>query len=302
MVDIEVYSKTKQKLRQPAAEWLPSTPFLMGVSGPSMSGKGVLVQNNIMNPELYHGEKGDPVFDEVHYWTGSAKLDVNLEKLKRWTEDVLKQDPDKNPAIHDGFKPAEVREVIERQRKAVRKARRESKRVPQMLFVVDDLADDKRTMGCGLIRELMLRGRHSMISTILSTQKMRAIDHACRLQFTALAQFAVRSIKDWEVIMEEFTAAIDPKVLQEMYNIATSDPIRLLVHGYEEQQVLQKLQVRAQGALLSQVHGRSRSPALHLEFGKESDEPLERPDAGQTLLCHRLAESRDSSEVYASLL
>ena len=130
---------------------------------------------------------------------------------------------------------------------------------------------------------------------------MRSIDHACRLQFTALAQFAVRSLKDWEVIMEEYTAAIDPKVLQEMYNIATSDPIRLPVHGYEEQQVLQKLQVRAQG-LLSQTHGRSRSPTLHLELGEESDEPLERPDAGQTLLCHRLAESRDSSEVYASLL
>ena len=79
-----------------------------------MAGKGVLIQNIIMNPNLYHDEKGDPVFDEIHYWTGSAKLDVNLEKLKRWTEDVLKQDPEKNPAIHDGFNPAEVREVIER--------------------------------------------------------------------------------------------------------------------------------------------------------------------------------------------
>ena len=92
-----------------------------------------------------------------------------------------------------------------------------------MLFVVDDLADDKRTMGCQLIRELMLRGRHSMISTILSTQKMRAIDSACRLQFSAIAQFRVRSLKDWEVIKEEFTAAIDPKVLEEMYQLATSD-------------------------------------------------------------------------------
>ena len=80
-----------------------------------------------------------------------------------------------------------------------------------MLFVVDDLADDKRSMGCGLTRELMLRGRHSMISTILSTQKVRCIDSACRLQMTCLAQFAVRSMKDWEVIMEEFTASIDPK-------------------------------------------------------------------------------------------
>ena len=60
-----------------------------------MSGKGVLIQNLIMNPALYHDEKGDPVFDEIHYWTGSAKLDINLEKLKRWTEDVLHQDPEK---------------------------------------------------------------------------------------------------------------------------------------------------------------------------------------------------------------
>ena len=83
MVEIEVYSKKKDKLRQPAADWLPSTPFLMSVSGPSMSGKGVFVQNIIMNPALYHDQKGDPVFDEIHYWTGSAKLDVNLEKTQK---------------------------------------------------------------------------------------------------------------------------------------------------------------------------------------------------------------------------
>ena len=67
-----------------------------------------------------------------------------------------------------------------------------------------------------------------MISTILSTQKMRSIDHACRLHFTALAQFAVRSVKDWKVIKEEFTAAIDPKALQQMYDLATSDPYGFL--------------------------------------------------------------------------
>ena len=96
MVDIEVYTKKKDKLRQPATEWLPSTPFIMGVSGPSMSGKGVFVQNIIMYPNLYHDKKGDSVFDELHIWTGSAKLDVNLEKVKRWTEDVPKQDPNRN--------------------------------------------------------------------------------------------------------------------------------------------------------------------------------------------------------------
>ena len=58
--------------------------------------------------------------------------------------------------------------------------------------------------------------------------KMRAIDSACRLQFTALAQFAVRSMKDWEVIKEEFTAAVRPEVLQQMYDIAVSDKFGFL--------------------------------------------------------------------------
>ena len=82
MVDIVPYPTKKQKLRRPAAEWLPTTPFLMGISGPSMSGKGILIQSLIMRPELYHDEKGDSVWDEIHYWTGSAKLDVNLDRLK----------------------------------------------------------------------------------------------------------------------------------------------------------------------------------------------------------------------------
>ena len=97
-----------------------------------------------------------------------------------------------------------------------------------MLFVVHDLADDKRAMGCALIRELMLRSRHSWIPSVLNTQKMCAIDHACRLQFTATAQYAVRSFKGWEVIMEEISAASPPNTLQSMYDLATSDPYGFL--------------------------------------------------------------------------
>ena len=150
-------------------------------------------------------------------------FDINLDKLKRWTEEVLHMDPDKNPVIHYVFKPCEVREVIEMQRKAVKKAHRESTGIPQLLFVIDVLADDRRTTGCGLIRELMLRGSHSCNSTILSTQKMRAIDHACRLQCTAIAQFAVRSLKDYEVVEEELSMSIGRNNLKAMYDLATSD-------------------------------------------------------------------------------
>ena len=82
MVDLEVYNKTKQKSRQPASSFLPSTPFLMIVAAPSMGGKTVLWTNLLQNKALYHTDKGEPVFDEVHVWTGSAREDVALEHFK----------------------------------------------------------------------------------------------------------------------------------------------------------------------------------------------------------------------------
>ena len=130
MVDIEVYSKSKSKSRQPAADWLCKLPALLACSGPSMSGKGVLIQNLIMNPNLYHDEKGDPCFDEIHYWSGSAKLDINLDKVRRYCEDVLNMDQATNPCLHDGFNEVEVKEIIQRQKKSVRKSRREQKTAP----------------------------------------------------------------------------------------------------------------------------------------------------------------------------
>ena len=132
----------------------------------------MLRTNLLQIKSLYHADKGESCFDEVHVWTGSAREDVALEPSKKWAEDELHMDPEKNPAVHD-WDPELMRSIIDRQRKKVRKARKEGKRVPQMAMVCDDLADSKSAMGSGLLKELMMRGRHSWISTILSTQKLR---------------------------------------------------------------------------------------------------------------------------------
>ena len=95
MVDLHFYDKSKQKSRQPAAEWLPSTPMLCILAAPSMGGKTVLWANMCMNPELYWTNRGEPIFDEVHVWTGSAREDVALNPLKKWAEDVLHMGPGK---------------------------------------------------------------------------------------------------------------------------------------------------------------------------------------------------------------
>ena len=62
---------------------------------------------------------------------------------------------------------------------------------------------------------------------------MRTIAHACRLQFTAIVQFDVRHLKDWEATMEEFTASNPQKSLQAMYILVTSDPIWFSHHELE---------------------------------------------------------------------
>ena len=103
--------------------------------------------------------------------------------------------------------------------------------------MIDDLADDKRAMGCALIRSLLMKGRRCFVSSLLSTQKWRAVDLACRMQFTGIFQFAVRSARGWEAVKEESDNSVDPKVLQEMYDVATSDPygflfINLQQHRY----------------------------------------------------------------------
>ena len=130
--------------------------------------------------------------------------------------------------MHSGLIESECREIMARQQKAVRKARRESKYIPTMLFVLDDMADDRKTMGCQLVRELLMKGRHSYINTALSSQKWRALNLDCRMQLTGLAVFRCRSARDWDAIKEENSGAIDPHILQEMYELAISDPYGFL--------------------------------------------------------------------------
>ena len=56
MVDIKPIKTQSYDWKQPKAEFLPPCPHGKWIiSGPSGTGKGVLVQNMILNPDLYRG-------------------------------------------------------------------------------------------------------------------------------------------------------------------------------------------------------------------------------------------------------
>ena len=79
-----------------------------------------------------------------------------------------------------------------------------------------------------MLHALFTRGRHSGISTIVSTQKFTALHPIIRVNATELFVFRLRNYKDLETFIEEVSALIDKKSLMEIYNLATNEPYSFL--------------------------------------------------------------------------
>ena len=67
-----------------------------------------------------------------------------------------------------------------------------------------------------------------MISTIVSTQKYRAISNIIRVNATNLYVFRLRNGGDLEALIDELNALTDKKTLLQLYNMATSEPYSFL--------------------------------------------------------------------------
>jgi hypothetical protein len=96
--------------------------------------------------------------------------------------------------------------------------------------VVDDFADDVRfSRNSKLLHALFTRGRHSQISTIVSTQKFTAISTLIRVNASELYVFRLRNYLDLQTFLDELGAIAGSKqILLEMYKEATSTPYSFL--------------------------------------------------------------------------
>ena len=98
-----------------------------------------------------------------------------------------------------------------------------------MLIIVDDFADDPSfSRNSKLLHSLFTRGRHSMISTIVATQKFSAIHPIIRTNATELYVYRLRNYRDLESFIEELSALYDKKTLLKLYERATDAPYSFL--------------------------------------------------------------------------
>ena len=132
---------------------------------------------------------------------------------------------------YDTYDPESLDKIIDNQKKIVeyQKKQKDTKHVFQILIIVDDFADDPSfSRNSKLLHSLFTRGRHSGISTIVSTQKFAAIHPIIRVNATELIVFRLRNYQDTSMFIDELGGLVDKKTLLEIYKTATEQPYSFL--------------------------------------------------------------------------
>ena len=230
-----VPKKTKEyAVQQPDHDILPSLPCRMALLGPSGSGKTILLQSLLTDLFTHRGRS---VFSRIYIWSPSVLVDSAWEPVIKLCKE-MGQDEEKEPFMFQTYDPNDLERVISVQKEVVARCKQmKMKKCYQIAIVIDDFADTPAfTRQERLIWELFFRGRHAMISTIISTQKWKAISPAIRSQCTALFVFRLRSQQELDAFAEEVSALVDKKTVMRYYREATEEPFSFLYCRLEAKQ------------------------------------------------------------------
>jgi len=215
---IQPYKHTEFSNKQSTFEHVPKLPMRAMIVGPSGSGKTILLQNMILN--IYRN-----CFERIYIFSPSVDIDHSWNPVKEYIKKEIKPS-DKEKCLFDSYEPEELHKIITKQHKVTEYMKSQGKtKLFQILIVIDDWADDPQfTRNSKLLHQLYIRGRHICCSTITSTQVYKAISPIVRKNMTQLFIYRLRNQADLLAIIEEVSAVHNPKVLHELYAVATRDP------------------------------------------------------------------------------
>ena len=100
------------EFKQSKYDVAPRLPFAQIITGPSGSGKGVLLQSMIL--DIYRN-----VFERIYVWSPSVSVDSNWTPVRRYIQDELKVDLEKEKCFFDEYIPEELEKVIKQQHKVI---------------------------------------------------------------------------------------------------------------------------------------------------------------------------------------
>ena len=216
--EIKPIQTIEYESKQSKYEQCGKLPIRSIILGPSGSGKTVVLVNMILN--IYK-----TCFNRVYIFSPSIRVDTTWGPVKSFIAEH-ELCGENETCLFDHYNPEDLNNIIETQRKVTEHMKAQHrKKLYQILIIVDDFADDPTfSRNSKLLHSLFTRGRHSMISTIVATQKFSAIHPIIRTNATELFVYRLRNYKDLESFLEELSALYDKKTLLKLYEHATNAP------------------------------------------------------------------------------
>lgn len=221
--DIKPISIKEFQTKQSKYDQVQKLPVRGILLGPSGAGKGVLLQNMIL--DIYRD-----CFERVYIFSPSINVDHTWLPVKSYLDNKINLSEDEPGLYYDTYDPESLQAIIDTQRKIVEHQKtKKSNKLFSILIIVDDHADDPAfSRNSKLLHSLYVRGRHSMISTLVSTQKFAALSPLIRVNADSLYVFRLRNYQDLAMFLEEVSAIVDKKSLLQMYKRSTDEDFGFL--------------------------------------------------------------------------
>ena len=227
MGKIKLFPTTEYSSKQPSDPVVPLVPCTGIFLGPSKSGKTVALISLIL--EQYRG-----VFERIYIFSPSVNIDDGWIPVKKYIEEDLGVNTEREQTYWDEWDEAALRRIIQQQRKITEASKKlEMKKLYQVLVVIDDFADTPQLhKPHGALDTLFIRGRHMQISTWVSSQKLRLISAAVRVNMQFLCCWRLRNQHELDAVIEELSALLPKEQLYRLYEQATREPYSFLFVYY----------------------------------------------------------------------
>jgi hypothetical protein len=203
---------------------LPDLNLRWAFVGTSGSGKGVAMLDLLLRH--YRG-----VFDRIYLYSKSSTLDRTWDPLRRYVEKDLGVNQEEEKTFFDEFDAQALQEQMNLQMQVAEEAKKQGmKFIPQVLWIIDDLADDPSVMhsNSNLIATLAIRSRHFGGNLWIGTQRFRAMATVLRINLTALFIWpALSNRMERKAIIEEISGHYSPDQIEELLQHVSMRP-----HGF----------------------------------------------------------------------
>ena len=222
---VKLFPSPEYTSKQPKDPVVPKLPMTGILLGPSMSGKTVALISMIL--EQYRG-----CFERIYIFSPSINVDDGWRPVKKYIEEIMKVPVDREQTYFEEWDEPALRQIIRQQRKITETSKQLKMRsLFQILIVIDDFADNPhlhKRSGDSALDTLFVRGRHFQISTLVSTQKLRLVSNAVRVNSQFFCIWRLRNQLEKDSLLEELTALVPKPQLEAMYEAAVAEPFSFL--------------------------------------------------------------------------